>query len=1250
MRRRKGRAALVASAVVVALACVLALVGCKEAPVPMNLSVDATDAKTAYRLGEAFDPEGIVAKVRMNDGSDGAVAASSLRYRYANGAELIAGDTKLEKAGAHLVTADYNGLQASYQIEVAAGEATVRGISIASMPDKASYGTDDATLDLRGLGVTAYMSDGSTMLVAWTGSAADGITTEPANGASISDATDVKVTYGGQSAKFPVTFTAERTLEGIEIVAEPKVTNYSELTGYGFSAAGLVIQAVYSDGNKDVVRWSPDEDCEVKVDVPEGTTVAEGKAVTVTYKGATDTFDVSCREPKKVSSLAIVDKYLYAQTFLTKDKADGTVDYEYPTDLKAQAYYDDGTVVTVENKVLKFGGDTVDLTKPDTYTVTVSYTDPGYPKNIQEDSYTVTVQDRPTVPADKLVNVTLMDRAKYEKAYVRGEYEHPASVQLLAEYSVSGIRVVTSSTFSPAIDEIKADKTGEPIPVTVSYTDKQTQSDTFTVTIVDMVDAKSIAVAPTLSSMPTTFAKDEAFTYEGLVLDIRYNDDMMVTRSVAELQKIDGNDLAVTVAGPNSELLTEEGKFPMAGDWTVTVRYTPASKRPVGISSRALAAPLTCTYPVKVTEEATLEGVKILTKPHVTNYVKDGKFSAEGLSLQASYSDGTKDTVLYAAGNMTFSGDVTEASQGTLTAESVITKGGDVTVTYQGKTAAYAITYQAPKQVTKVSIVDKALYAVTLTRGDSYTERTASNTDLTVYYDDGTSEVRAATSVSDNVNVNTAKTYTVSASYKDPNYPTEEAKSDSYTVTVVEAVVPSVTIGAASVGLDTAKSAYVWKVKLSSGVNGASYTYRYGTDYAGATSGGPVTATGSSVDVEIPYRGDAGMKVWLTKVTAAGYAEWESTTVSTELPVIEQKVRMSVDKSTKTNWKMTLSAPVAESEIEYRYSTDAAGTWRTYEDAVVPVFPSGISSGVGSIIVEARLKSPAGTEVTSQTFERVTAADVRFEYGYMDPSNDRSYPTIGVVAPAGYVLEVWFEDDTAKRYRNEDQSNVAKMAVTGETARKMVVQVVGEESGARMMQTIKLTSGESRTWTKGTDWNVGGTGPMGGKIIKQDTASGKYWEVVLPRDPELRNKIGCPELSRGTFSLGELKTKNKGLHTCEAGARCTLWKLEHQVTDGTGVINLDEDSDYLHGTFTELSQYGQMLVGSGASGDTDYILLKRNNEGKVSFTSTIDSLTVNKDKSFGSLGSYGSTAGNFYPWKVSATQTYRYVYLGYRPF
>ncbi len=1695
MKRRKGRAALVASVVVLALACLLALVGCKEAPVPVGLSVDATGANS-FKAGDLFMVDGVKATLNMSDGSDSAVNPSFLKYRYANGMALEAGETRLEKAGTNLVTADYNGLKTTYPVQVEAGEATVMGISIASMPDKTSYAGSENTLDLRGLGVTAYMSDGTSRQVKWTEENANGIATNYANGDTIEADAEVDVTYGGKTAKFKVTYTKARTLTGIEVVSEPKVTNYSDLTGYAFSATGLVIQAIYSDGNRDLVRW-PNSDMMLWVGeepLDEDTAVDGGMTVTVSYKGASDEFEVYYKAPKRLTSLAIVDKYLYEKTYIVSQ--DHEAGYATPTfDLKALAYYDDGTVVNLQNtaadpKVLEFGGDTVDLTTADTYDVTVSYTDPGDSGNTKIDSYEVTVAPRKEDPEDHLQKVTLLDRAQYAKAYVVGEYEHPQSVKMLAQYSDGTTSVVTSSTFSPSADTFNG-SAGTPT-VTVSYTDKgKTQNDTFTVTIVDLVDAKSIAVS-TLSDMPTTFAKDGTLDYEGLVLDIRYDDDMMVTKTVSEIKKLTDNDLAVTVAGPNSATLTAENTFPVAGDWTVTVSYTPGSKRPVGISSRALTAPLTCFYKVKVTEEATLDLIAVSKIPDKTNYAKDDTFKADGLIIMAQYSDGSQKFISYPDENMTFK----TAGDTTLTpGSSVVNKNETVTVTYQDKTAAYAITYQAPKQVTKVSIVDKALYAVTLTKGDSYTKRTAANTELTVYYDDGTSEVKVAIEVDDGVKNDVADTYTVTASYTDPNYPTDTPKSDSYTVRVVEVatvtslaiqsapdktsyagtdktldlsglsvtaymsdgtsrlviwtgstgdhgittspangaaitegtdvtvtygeknakfkatytdartltgievltkpdvtnytnggtfsaeglslqasysdgtqnivrwtsgagmtfktasgttltpgtsvvtkgcdvtvtyagktttfqiayqalkkvtgisivnkslyevtltkgvtyakpstvsveisyddgtkevrslvtsgtvdtsstgnkqvtvtytdpnysgntksdsytvkvveaatvrsiaiasmpdkisytgtdktldlsglsvtaymsdgtsrlviwtgstgdhgittspangaaitegtdvtvtygeknakfkatytdartltgievltkpdvtnytnggtfsaeglslqasysdgtqnivrwtsgagmtfkaasgttmtpgtsvvtkgcdvtvtyggksstytityqapkkvkaieivnkvlyevtltrgdaytkpstvtlkvtyddgtsdvqdttdvgdvdtssvgpkdvtvrytdpnypeentasvrykvtivnpVVPSVAVGVASVGLNDTKSAYVWKVKLSSGVAGATYTYRYGTDYATAEIvEQPVTATGSGVDVEIPCDDGTDMKVWLTEVTATGYSDWKSTEVFTELPVIERKVKMSVDRSENTDWKVTLSAPVAGSPIQYRYSTDTANRWRDYDGTAVSVFAAGIDASVEQITIEARLGAGIGGETTSQSFERVTAAAVKLSYGVMGPEEGNGYPTIEATAPEGYVLEVYFDGESETRYRNADKSNVAKLAVTDNTARRMVVEVVGECSGSRMMQTgIKLTSGDSGTWTKGTGWKVGGTGPMGGKIVNE--VDGKYWEVVVPQDMAEMRPLSRIQLEPSkVYSLADLDALCR--EKPEDMLHSHVWYMVNQVELATGVLNLREGQELL---------------------------------------------------------------------------------------
>ncbi|MCL2678529.1 MAG: bacterial Ig-like domain-containing protein, partial [Clostridiales bacterium] len=119
-------------------------------------------------------------------------------------------------------------------------------IEITSLPEKTTY-TEGETLDLTGLVVTAHYSDGSLAGVA-------NYYANPMNGAllGVIGAQTVTISYSEEgvtkTASFSVTVEAVPVvLTGIEITSLPEKTTYTE--GETFDLTGLVVTAVYSDGN-----------------------------------------------------------------------------------------------------------------------------------------------------------------------------------------------------------------------------------------------------------------------------------------------------------------------------------------------------------------------------------------------------------------------------------------------------------------------------------------------------------------------------------------------------------------------------------------------------------------------------------------------------------------------------------------------------------------------------------------------------------------------------------------------------------------------------------------------------------------------------------------------------------------------------------------------------------------------------------------------------------------------------------------
>ncbi len=773
-------------------------------------------------------------------------------------------------------------------------------------------------------------------------------------------------------------------------------------------------------------------------------------------------------------------------------------------------------------------------------------------------------------------------------------------LSLLAEYSDGTQRVVRYATGGGLRFEGDVTDSGGSVrltpgstvvtrggTVTVTYSDRGvSQSAEFKVGYMDLVDAKSIAVSP-LSGMAMEFAKGEEFDYGGLVLDIRYRDDMMLTRTVDELG---GGDLTV-YAGDGNSWVDQGMNFPDAGEWTVTVKYTPELKLPVGFTSRGLVEPvqLTCTYTVKVTEPVTLDGMEVLTRPHVTNYARGGKFSAEGLSLLARYSDGTERTILYDGSNMSFRGDITESGEATLTPDSVVTKGGTVTVSYGGMEATFPVTYQAPRKVSGISVVDKSRYEVTYTVDAGAIYPLPNDMTLDVRYDDGTVErvTDPAWMMVDTtlVRLDVAGTYTVEVSYTDPDYPDDTPQTDTYLVKVVEPVIGRVEIVSVelvyeatgnvatdrNVPVELDYPAY-YRVTFGSDVPNATYTYCYGNNLS-VSGGHPVTATGMQVSVEIPYDTIAGGYIWLTKVAKDDYEPFVSTNVFQPLAVIGT-VDISIDV---WNPELELSGSGLPTGTRLQYWNSFDGFWRDYDEDEKPlVFPEDMTDDETVVRVRAvDMVDRLVSRTKEVKYERVPAdLDVYITPGHMVegsslPENwggvNYSYPTVTVELYGSPEVKVVIGSDPTEWSDPEDKRQVT-VAVTSEENQSVALYVGFPAGGfmARRVDTVYDAAGWTR---KPGGYAVGEMGPMGGKIIQSGDAEGGTWEVVIPEEMKNAGVLCCFIPDEGEYTTQEFAARFDSAHRCLPGNTCQMWNYTHQVHKSTGVCNLDADTqgfDYFY--------------------------------------------------------------------------------------
>ncbi len=158
-----------------------------------SISVDTSNMKTVYDIGEALSLRGLVVTATYTDNTTENVTDYESNPK--NG-------TVLTTPGEQTVTIAFGGKTASFTVTVnePATTPTVTSITIKSYPNKRTYNVGE-TLDLTGLVITVHYSDNTTQDIT------RGYTSNPANGTEFttSGRKTITITYEGKTATFTVT-------------------------------------------------------------------------------------------------------------------------------------------------------------------------------------------------------------------------------------------------------------------------------------------------------------------------------------------------------------------------------------------------------------------------------------------------------------------------------------------------------------------------------------------------------------------------------------------------------------------------------------------------------------------------------------------------------------------------------------------------------------------------------------------------------------------------------------------------------------------------------------------------------------------------------------------------------------------------------------------------------------------------------------------------------------------------------------
>ena len=352
--------------------------------------------RLTYHLNDDFAPDGIKIKAVKSNGEEIDVPVSACEFDGFN----------MEEVGSQMVTVNYGGKNAEFEIVVKPVSNKVETIIVATTPDKTVYwkGEDIA---YEGLVVTARYQDGSE----------EDVTKE-------CELSGFDKNYVGQqtiTAKFYDKLTyffvqvKEWELVSIEVETLPIKTEYIQeevFEEYGFKG-----RLNYSNGKSVIVS-----DYECKFSKPDMSKVGE-QTVTVYYKDMTTSFTISVKK-KEQKLYAISITKVPAKTEYERGE---TIDY---TGMEVIANYSDGSSKVVTDQCFMDGYDknVVGLQK-----ILVSYSEDGITKDA---TLRVSVKD--------LILVSMSVSSMPSKTtYLTGEKFDPTGFEALFAYSNGSTEIKT---------------------------------------------------------------------------------------------------------------------------------------------------------------------------------------------------------------------------------------------------------------------------------------------------------------------------------------------------------------------------------------------------------------------------------------------------------------------------------------------------------------------------------------------------------------------------------------------------------------------------------------------------------------------------------------------------------------------------------------------------------------------------------------------------------------------------------------
>ena len=445
------------------------------APVPVldSIEVTAQPTKTAYTVGDTFDPAGLEVTAHYTNGGADKVLTSG---------EYTLSAPDMNTPGTKSIVVTYQGKTASFDITVEMAAPELSSIVVTKNPTKTTYTVGD-TFDAAGLEVTAHYTNGGADKILTSG---EYTLSAPDMGTAGTKTVTVTYEESGieKTATFSITVNAPApVLDSIEVTENPTKTTYT--VGDTFNPSGLEVTAHYTNGGADKVLTSG----EYTLSTPD-MSAAGTKMITVTYEEdgieKTATFDITVNAPAPVLDSIEVTAQPTKTIYTVGDTFDAA-------GLEVTAHYTNGGA----DKVLTSGEYTLstpDMSTAGTKTVTVTYEEDGVEKTA---TFDITVNA--LVPVLDMIEIT---KQPVKTAYTVGDAFDPTGLEVKAHYTNGGAhRVLGDHEYALSAPDMSTSGTKT---VTVTYEENGVQkTDTFDIVLAD-------AVTPTPTPDPTVSPEPSA--------------------------------------------------------------------------------------------------------------------------------------------------------------------------------------------------------------------------------------------------------------------------------------------------------------------------------------------------------------------------------------------------------------------------------------------------------------------------------------------------------------------------------------------------------------------------------------------------------------------------------------------------------------------------------------------------------------------------------------------------------------------